>query len=339
MILTDSPAVTDIGMIMSNVGVVAIGRNEGERLVKCLESVARSAHAVVYVDSGSTDDSVTTARSMGIDVIDLDLRIPFTAARARNEGFQRLHQLYPKLTYVQFVDGDCEIADNWILNAAAFLEKREDVAVVCGRLREKNPDLSIYNTLCDIEWDRPAGNIKACGGIAMMRIEAFRDVGGFRADLVAGEEPELCVRLRLAGWKIWRVGEDMALHDAAMTRFGQWWKRAIRAGFAYAQGAHLHGGTAEQHGVHESRSAWVWGFYLPVSSVALAVAFGPWAFLPLLIYPLQITRVALQGRRTTRENCLYAFFIMLGKIAEALGQIKFVIHKWSGRRSRLIEYK
>ena len=67
---------------MAEIGVVAIGRNEGMRLRRCLESVVRRAAVVVYVDSGSQDDSVAFAKSLGVATVVLDLAIPFTAARA-----------------------------------------------------------------------------------------------------------------------------------------------------------------------------------------------------------------------------------------------------------------
>jgi glycosyltransferase involved in cell wall biosynthesis len=188
---------------LSKAGVVAIGRNEGKRLKACIRSVTGTSALVVYVDSGSTDGSVDSAKSAGVDVIALDTTTPFTAARARNEGFSRLQQLAPQLPYVQFVDGDCEIDQSWINAAVGFLDDHPDVAVVCGRRRERFPDSSIYNKLCDIEWDTPIGRTNGCGGDAMIRADAIAQVHGYRTDLIAGEEPELCLRLRTAGWKIW----------------------------------------------------------------------------------------------------------------------------------------
>lgn len=321
------------------VGVVVIGRNEGERLKKCLESVVGTAGRVVYVDSGSTDGSVEIARVTGVEAVELDIRIPFTAARARNEGFKRLRAISRELKYVQFVDGDCELADGWLEKANMFLSGRQEVAAVCGRLREKYPTQSIYNMLCDIEWDTPVGEAKFCGGIAMMRIDAFESVDGYRPDLIAGEEPELCVRLRTSGWRIWRVAEEMALHDAAMTRFGQWWKRTLRGGYAFAQGAYLHGAPPERHCVREWRSAWFWGLGIPTATLCLALWWGTAALLLLLVYPLQIVRLSIRGGRSPRENWWRGTFLVLGKFPEMIGQVKFIIHRYLGRLSRLIEYK
>lgn len=320
-------------------GVVVIGRNEGERLEKCLASLAATAARIVYVDSGSTDGSVALARKKGAEVIELDMALPFTAARARNAGFARLRQSLPGLRHVQFVDGDCEMADGWLERARAFLDSRPDVAVVSGRLREKHPEHSVYNLLCDMEWEAPPGEARACGGIAMMRAEAFDAANGFRTGLIAGEEPELCVRLRAAGWRIWRLEAEMASHDAAMTHFAQWWRRATRAGHAFAQGTSLHGGAPERHYVAQVRSAWFWGLLLPLSIVVPALIWKPGLLLLLLIYPLQIARIARRGKRGQRENWIRAGFLVLGKFPEMLGLIKFHGHRILGTQARLIEHK
>lgn len=321
------------------VGIVAIGRNEGERLRKCLMSVVGLAERVVYVDSGSTDGSVGMARALGVAVVELDLAISFTAARARNEGFKCLRGAAPELGYVQFVDGDCEVVTGWLEKAARFLDEHPDVAVVCGRRRERFPERSVYNMLCDIEWDTQVGEAKSCGGDAMMRMDAFEDAGKYRDDLIAGEEPELCVRLRAAGWKIWRLGEEMTLHDAAITRFGQWWKRTKRCGYAYAEGAHLHGAPPERHRVKESRRVWIWGLVIPLVTIIMTTCLGAWSLALLLIYPAQVIRLALSGTRSIRENGWRAFFLVLGKFPETMGQLNFLYNRLAGKTARLIEYK
>jgi glycosyltransferase involved in cell wall biosynthesis len=323
----------------TGIGVVVIGRNEGPRLERCLVSLVDSAEKVVYVDSGSTDDSVQMARKLGVEVVELDMTLPFTAARARNEGFARVQRLLPTMRYVQFVDGDCEVVDTWLLQAQAFLDARPDVAVVCGRRRERFPQRSIYNFLCDHEWDTPIGEAKACGGDALMRADAFAAVSGFRADLIAGEEPELCVRLRANGWKVWRLGEEMTLHDAAMTRFKQWWQRSMRGGYAFAEGAFLHGAAPEQHWLRESRRAWFWGLGIPLAALVAGLILGWFGLLLLLIYPLQVMRLARRGDGSTRENWLLAFFLVLGKFPEMLGQVKFLLSRIVGGKTALIEYK
>ncbi len=325
--------------VMTRIGVVIIGRNEGVRLTNCLKSLADIACQLVYVDSGSTDDSVNVARSLGADVVALDMTIPFTAARARNEGFAYLKNRYPHVEFVQFVDGDCEVAATWLERALAHLDTHIELAAVCGRRRERYPDQTIYNRLCDLEWDTPIGEAKACGGDALMRVLAFEKAQGFRADLIAGEEPELCVRFRAAGWKIWRLNEEMTLHDAAMTHFSQWWKRTTRAGHAFAEGAYLHGAPPEKHWVNEVRRARVWGFVIPAIALLLVIINIKWGLLLLLIYPIQILRLALSRPVNGQYSWASAFFLVLGKFPEMLGQIKFYQRLRSGKQGKLIEYK
>jgi glycosyltransferase involved in cell wall biosynthesis len=321
-----------------DLGVVIIGRNEGERLRRCLESVSRGA-AVVYVDSGSTDGSAQWARNHGADVIELNMRIPFTAARARNAGFRRLRAMAPDLPYVQFVDGDCELTKGWPEHAMSFLDARGDIAVVCGRLRERYPEQSIYNWLCEREWNRPPGEVDACGGIAVMRVNALEAVGGFRDNLIAYEEPELCVRLQAAGYRIWRLDFEMAVHDAAMTHFGQWWRRALRVGYGVAQCDYLYGATPQRHWVWQSRRAWLWGVSLPLACLVIGLAFEPWGWAAWLIFPLQILRQTMRNPGQAKERALLALFQLLARFPEACGQIKFMRDRLFARQARIIEYK
>lgn len=320
--------------------VVAIGRNEGERLRACLASVIGAADLVVYVDSGSTDDSVAMARGLGAEVVTLDMRVPFTAARARNTGWRRVRALRPELQLVQFVDGDCSVADGWLATAHAFLGVHPEVAAVCGRRRERFPERSVYNLLCDMEWDVPPGEVRACGGDVLMRVVALDAVGGYRDAIIAGEEPELCVRLRAAGWRIHRLADEMTAHDAAMTQLSQWWKRSMRTGFTYAEGAALHGAPPERHKVRESRSVWFWGLGLPLALALAALLWSPWWLAGLLVYPLQMLRLFVRGPGpTARARAWRAVFLVLGKFAELAGQCKYLALRWSGRQAQLIEYK
>ncbi len=319
--------------------VVVIGRNEGERLRLCLTSVQPRAALVVYVDSGSTDGSPAMATAMGVVVVPLDMTIPFTAARARNEGFRRVLSLLPTVTYVQFVDGDCEVNASWMDVATAFLEAHPDVAAACGRRRERFPERSVFNRLCDAEWDTPIGETKSCGGDVLMRADALTQAGGYRDDMIAGEEPELCVRLRGRGWRIWRIDAEMTLHDAAMTRWSQWWRRTTRTGYAFAEGAALHGAPPERHRVRASRSAWLWGVGLPAGIVLLSLIGGPPGLLALLIYPAQVLRLAMKANGPVGDRMTRALFLVLGKFPEAVGQIKFHQNRRSGAIARIIEYK
>lgn len=330
--------------LAGRVVAIAIGRNEGERLKACLTSLQDGGAAVIYVDSGSTDGSVAFARSIGAEVVALDTSKPFTAARARNAGLAQLRARIaeggaPAPDYVQFVDGDCRVQPGWIAAAVAFLDQTPAAAVACGRRRERFPEASVYNRLCDREWDTPIGRAGACGGDALMRLVALDAVGGYRDDLIAGEEPEMCVRLRAKGWEVWRLDVEMTEHDAAIHRFSQWWRRTRRAGHAFAEGAALHGASPARHFVPDIRRIILWGGAIPALILAMAAAMGPAGLALAAIYPVQIGRIALRDGAGDRAAWEHAFFVTVGKFPEIQGALQYWFSRLGGGKSSLIEYK
>jgi glycosyltransferase involved in cell wall biosynthesis len=335
---------------IGDVGVVAIGRNEGERLRRCLLSLVGRGLAFVYVDSGSTDGSVELARSLGAEVVELDMSRPFSAARARNAGFERLKAIAPGVRFVMFVDGDCEVVDGWLDRARAELENRPDAAIVCGRRREMYPDATIYNKLADLEWDTPIGESIACGGDSVIRSEAFEGVGGFDPTAAAGEEPELCQRLRSSGWTVWRIDAEMTRHDIAMTRFRQWWRRNYRSGYNGLD--ILTRFPAEKslfdYELRKARVFWIaWPLVLLIGTIAAWVfggaGVGAVAAVALaLLLPLKMTRLAWKFRNrldAPKTAFAYGVLITLGQAASVAGQIGYLRDRRNGRMARLIEYK
>ena len=341
----------------ADLGIVVIGRNEGARLIRCLDSLSSAGTPIVYVDSGSNDGSPEAAAARGAQVVALDTSRGFTAARARNAGLEALLSAHPDVDFVQFIDGDCEVLPDWLSAALAALKADPRLAAVAGRRRERFPEASIFNRLCDMEWNTPVGPAHAIGGDAMYRVEAFQAVGGFDSSLICGEEPELCLRLARAGWRVERLDHDMTLHDAAMTRWSQWAKRAQRSGWAFAEGADRYGDGPERYNVRQARSIWIWG--AAASAVILACVLltlglaaansGFWSFSAALVlpslaaYPTMAWRIARHRRRMYADppNCarLYGAMTMLAKFPQFLGVLSYRTAKREGRTVRIIEYK
>lgn len=328
-----------------SVGVVVIGRNEGKRLERCLDSLLKQeVSQIVYVDSGSTDGSSEMAQGRGVIVVDLDTSVPFTMSRGRNAGFRKLLQLNPTLKFVQFVDGDCEVDSQWISRGLKLLEERNDVVGVCGFRRERFPGASVYNRLADMEWRGAAGELLACGGDAIYRVGAFKAADGFDDAMIAGEEAALCARLRERGGKIWRLDCPMTLHDAAITEFSQWWKRNTRSGHAFAEGAFSH---ASERDRRQLMGIFMGGLGPPLALTSAFLLANPWLKLGLFALGTGICAKSAAGafrfRRklgdSTKDSTTYAAFCVLGKLPEAQGAITFFVHHATNRRSELIEYK
>lgn len=329
---------------MTGLGLVVIGRNEGDRLVNCLRSIGARPN-IVYVDSGSSDGSIASASAYGARIVELDMARPFTAARARNAGREALGR---DCKFIQFIDGDCALQPGWLETASAALNAEPHIGAVFGRRREVAPQASRYNWMCDNEWDHPPGPARYFGGDVMLRVAALDAALGYPDEMIAGEEPDLAMRMRSAGWAIACLPAEMTLHDAAITRFGQWWRRATRSGHAYAELARRHRGTYDDYGQRLKRAVF-WGAILPLSAIAssisgaalarpwLVVAGGGISCLPLV----QMARLTLRGKRRygPKDAFTIAFFQMVAKPAQSLGAARFLLSQISGNRPMLIEYK
>ncbi len=326
------------------VGIVVIGRNEGQRLLLSLQSMQASQCPIVYVDSGSSDDSISIATPLADVVHPLDSNKPFSAARARNEGFEKLTNLFKAIKFVQFVDGDCILSNGWLDAATSALAENDNRAAVVGHLHESNPHLSVYNRLCALEWKSSPGdltNFGALGGISMIRMDVFKTLNGFMENVIAGEDSEFGVRLSLAGYRVTKINHDMAIHDANMTSFGQWWKRSVRAGHAIGQRAAMNGNTIVKDCVQERKSTLFWGVFLPALALILLIPTRGFSLFIAFAYILLGIKVFLQRRKqgeSTGDAMVYAKFIVLAKFANGLGLIKFFVNRFK-KRYEIIEYK
>ena len=217
----------------TDVSVVVIGRNEGQRLEHCLTSVTQAAwgntrYELIYVDSKSTDSSVALAQSLGATTHVLDDASP-CAAKARNLGWQAA-----KGEFVLFLDGDTQLHPDFVRQALATLQDAK-LCAVWGHRRESRPEQSIYTKVLDLDWIYPTGRTLYFGGDVLVRRSALAQVNGFDASLKAGEEPELCARLRACGWEIEHLDAPMTQHDLAVNSMRAYWLRAYRSGIAYAE--------------------------------------------------------------------------------------------------------
>lgn len=331
-------------LIENAVGIVVIGRNEGERLRASLTSVSQLGYPVVYVDSGSTDDSVQLAEAYVSAVHTLDRSSPFSAARARNEGFDVITKQFPDLKYVQFVDGDCVVASNWFDAAIKVLEDKTSLSLVLGHRTELQPDLTIYNRLAAIEWNSPVGALTNFGcliGSFLIKVEVFRIMHGFKTNVIAGEDSELGVRMSLAGYKMEKIDHHMETHDANILVFSQWWSRAVRAGHAIGQRAYINGNTPVQDCVKERKSTIVWGVVMPLIFLLSLWLYPLVSLVILALYIVLFFKVHKYSKSlglNAKDAMIYTMSIVVGKFANGIGFLKFQMNTLR-KQYVLIEYK
>jgi cellulose synthase/poly-beta-1,6-N-acetylglucosamine synthase-like glycosyltransferase len=334
---------------MSALGIVVIGRNEGERLRVCLQSTLGLEVPVIYVDSNSSDGSLCLAKEMGVQVVALDPAKPCSAARARRIGCRELAANHPELQFVFFVDGDCEIVADFPKTAVEFLEARAEIAVVGGRRRERFPGRSAFNRFCDYEWNTPPGETIALGGDAVYRLSAYLAAGEFNPEVPAGEEPELCYRIRQAGWRLWRIDQEMTTHDAAMTRWREWWTRQVRTGYGgYLVERRFKIGLFDR--LLRGAIGWtllaIVGVLAPPAAIALSLDLGAASVVSLAAGALWVTQIARIAHRAARRGVVtlrpaleIGALTMLAKPPIVLGMVRALRATWRGDRARIIEYK
>jgi GT2 family glycosyltransferase len=321
-------------MVLKDTGIVVIARNEGERLKRCLLSCKDLVARVVFADSGSTDGSAEFARSVGVEVVELER--PYNQPRGRNAGFRRLLELDPNVKYAFFMDGDCQLVPGFIEAAHEVMESDKTLGACCGRRLEIHPDASVYNKLVHMEWNTELGE-SDCGGDMMIRVEALKPTGGYNETMVSGEDFELCHRLRKSGWRIYRMDRDMTLHDVAIHRFGAWWKRHRRGGYSFAHAALL---NKDGFKLRNIRSILTWGLVLPTGAVMLApftlggsvAALG--ALNGMQWYRIRRWRMN-EMKDDPKDASVYALYLLVGKFAETQGVIEAT---WKFVRGRSFQY-
>lgn len=328
-----------------DISVVVIGRNEGQRLLDCLRAVhaaqwADLRYELIYVDSGSTDGSADHAAALGARVIAVQPLRP-SAALGRNAGWRAA--LAP---LVLFLDGDTLLHPAFVHAAQQALHGHPERAAIWGHRRERYPMQSVFNRVLDLDWVYPAGDTAFCGGDALFRRSALAEVDGFNDNLIAGEEPELCARLRQRGWRIRHIDHPMTLHDLAITRWRQYWLRAERAGHAYAEVSHRMADTPtplwknenRRHRIHSlALLLFIFTFCMTLVTQAFAAA-GMAAGLAVAGLARTAWRARWKGGSALTLG-LYALHAHVQQIPIGWGQLQWARTHRRGTARALIDYK
>lgn len=181
------------------VSVVIAVRNDAKRLRVLLSSLGALIESpqVIVVDNDSRDDSAQVAREMGAVVtVCPGLRV----GALRNRGVSLAEG-----EVLAFADSDHEVPEDWIATGVrALTEDGEDVIAAGSHyLAPQNGTWvqkvwAVHRLKGDayeaVDW-LGAGNL-------FVRRKDFDRVGGFREDLVAAEDVDLCHRLRQLGGRI-----------------------------------------------------------------------------------------------------------------------------------------
>jgi glycosyltransferase involved in cell wall biosynthesis len=342
----ESESISDPGAdaALPGLSIVVVGRNEGQRLALCLESIRQvrgvALGEVIYVDSDSTDGSPELAASYAATVIVVRPERP-TAAIGRNSGWRRAAS-----DLILFLDGDTVLHPDFARAACDALAREPSLAAVWGHRREIHPEASIYNRVLDLDWVYPPGLAEFCGGDVLMRRKVLVETGGFDESLIAGEEPELCRRIRARGYGILHIDCPMTGHDLQIMRWRQYWKRATRAGHAYAEVAERFRSSDDPFWSSDRRRNLIRGSFWVVSLAAAIAAGVFFGVLPLALWLALLLLLSARSawkarwkRATPGVLLLYGLHSHLQQLPIFVGQLQYELGKRRKRAQRLIEYK
>lgn len=324
------------------VGIVVIGRNEALRLRRVLEAASAVGAAIVYVDSASSDDSVSIAESVGVDTVVLDDSIPMSAARARNVGAEHLAASWRSPELLLFIDGDCVLQPGFAELAVEALDADDSLGAVCGWRRESQPHRNVFHEIVDMEWKMgDVGIVDDFAGDVMMKRVAFLAAGRYDAAVMAAEDTEFSSRMRAAGYAIRRIDTISTLHDINMTSVRQWWRRNVRAGLGYGMVAEEHRST-DQLFLGQVKRVALWGFAVP----ALAVVALPKTRIPAVLFATRIAVSSLRAARSVsaeraplRQRLLWGVSCTTSAVPAAVGLGQYVRKRLRSEAPTLVEYK
>ncbi|MFW5879979.1 MAG: glycosyltransferase, partial [bacterium] len=208
-------------MDLGNVSIVVIGFNEAENLDKTFRAVKNMNYPgnlieTIYVDSGSTDNSVFIAKKY-TDKVFIEDKFP-SPGRNRNRGL-----LEAQYDIVHFIDGDVIIHTDYLKNIVPLFEKKAVHAIV-GQLDEQNP--TIYNRLAALSnVEKKEGYTKFTSTGATYLRSALLSVDGYDERIRRGQESELGERFRKAGYRIWCTRHKMGSHNFGVNSLWDYLKK------------------------------------------------------------------------------------------------------------------
>jgi cellulose synthase/poly-beta-1,6-N-acetylglucosamine synthase-like glycosyltransferase len=295
---------------------------------------------LIYVDSGSKDNSIQLAAAAGATVITLDSTRP-TAAQGRNAGWRNAAG-----ATILFLDGDTVLDPRFVAESLPVFEDQR-VAIVWGHRRETLETRTLYNRVLDLDWIYAPGDTAFCGGDALFRRLPLEQTGGFKETLIAGEEPELCQRITALGLRIVHVDRSMTGHDLGITRFSQYWRRATRGGYAFAEVSSRYAHTDNPFWLAESNANRLRGAILiafPLAAMILALAlYSLWPIVTgMLLFLVLAVRTSWKARWKSKDKialALYGIHSHLQQIPILVGQMRFWRDRRKGRAAQLVEYK
>jgi glycosyltransferase involved in cell wall biosynthesis len=177
---------------------------------------------LIYVDNGSTDGSREFLQSVESKGLKTHVMEGGTIAGMRNWGARQ-----SRGTYLSFIDSDCSVPENYFEEAIDVLRSTGAAATGCEIHIPEQPHWleAAWHDLHYFGRDRFVPYLNS-GNFFVSR-SAFQAVGGFREDMVTGEDAEIGQRLVLAGHRIFASPRVKAIHLGNPKSIREFYRRNV----------------------------------------------------------------------------------------------------------------
>jgi glycosyltransferase involved in cell wall biosynthesis len=312
---------------LPRVSIVVIGRNEEQNLSSCFQSIRNMDYPsdrleVIYVDTGSKDRSTDIALGFGVKVIEEHSDFP-TPGIARNRGIEEASH-----SIIHFVDGDM-IIDRAYLKKAVEILKNDDIACVIGKVAERNSDRSLLSHMLSYPWRiRKPGYIDAPGAGGTFQRSVLKEIGGYNADILKGQETELGRRIRQQGYRIYMMENRMGVHDYSFHNILDFVNHMFIIGKSYGRILLLPSMISYSDLTARARSLLIQGVALVLLTLVLVLIGLP--ILIVLFPPLVTLYVLVKYRKvyyTQKDWSAFLYYLLMhfGKPVAFAGMVTFFI--------------
>lgn len=206
-------------MSINSLDIIIIGYNEAPNLPRTITAAVKAARQlendlnfstrVVYIDSNSTDNSFEIASAHGIEAFYANPDFK-SVGNGRHSGY-----LLTDSEYIMFLDGDCELHQQWLVEGVKFLAEFPQAGGAIGKetkIRFFGDKMVPVENIGKIP-DKPIFVKPTCiTGSGLYRREAVDSSGGIEPDIESSEDRLLNFQLHVNGWPVYEIPIQMITH-------------------------------------------------------------------------------------------------------------------------------
>jgi peptidoglycan/xylan/chitin deacetylase (PgdA/CDA1 family)/glycosyltransferase involved in cell wall biosynthesis len=215
----------DIRNAHSHVTIGVPVKNSERTIERSIDSILKQKYPkeliqLIVVDGCSTDKTLSIIKNMTSKT---NMQVEIYSDKGKGLGMARQTIVNEaKGDYLIFVDGDCEVPNDFVQKQIDYMEKNPKVGIAFSKYLFKE------GTLFETLWSLKQSNSNFLGCDATIcRLNALRQSGGFDQSMRgAAEDKDLVVRVQRKGWVI-SINEEAGFCHNSRTNAIEFWREQV----------------------------------------------------------------------------------------------------------------